>query len=66
MRVVDRVLSHMKSPHFDMRLYTDLEKLVHAAHMQDVWQDAGMAYKQLTEVKNCHLNLVLPIRPSFL
>ena len=50
LRVVDRVLSHMNSPHYDMRLYTDLEKLVHAAHMQDVWQEAAMAYKKLTEV----------------
>ena len=33
-----------------MRLYTDLEKLVHAAHMQDVWQEAALAYKKLTEV----------------
>ena len=47
MRAVDHVLSHMKSPHYDMRLYTDLEKLVHAAHMQDIWQDAGLAYAEL-------------------
>ena len=33
-----------------MRLYTDLEKLVHAAHMQDVWQEAALAYKKLTKV----------------
>ena len=47
MRVVDHVLSHMNSPHYDMRLYTDLEKLVHAAHMQDVWLEASGYYKEL-------------------
>ena len=45
LRVVDQVLSHMNSPHYDMRLYTDLEKIVHAAHMQDIWYEAGKAYK---------------------
>ena len=50
LRVVDQVLSHMNSPHFDMRLYTDLEKIVHAAHMQDIWVQAGKAYQQLLQV----------------
>lgn len=47
LRVIDLVLSHMNSPHYDMRLYTDLEKVVHAAHMQDIWQDAGKEYMKL-------------------
>ena len=52
LRVVDQVLSHMNSPHFDMRLYTDLEKIVHAAHMQDIWVQAGKAYQQLQVPKS--------------
>ena len=47
MRVVDLVLSHMNSPHWDITLETDLEKLVHAAHMQDVWYYAGLAYEEM-------------------
>ena len=47
MRIMDRFLSHMNEPHYDMRLYTDMEKLVHAAHMQDYWQSAGKAYVDL-------------------
>ena len=47
MRVVDLVLSHMNSPHWGITLETDLEKLVHAAHMQDVWYYAGLAYEEM-------------------
>merc|ERR1719309_1727298 len=45
LRVVDQVLSHMNDPHRDMSLYTNLEKIVHASHMQDVWQQASTEYK---------------------
>ena len=47
LRAIDQVLSHMKSPHYGISHYTDMEKLVHTAHMQDFWQDAGKAYVQL-------------------
>ena len=42
----------MNSPHYDMRLYTDLEKIVHAAHMQDIWAQAGEAYQNIIKVKS--------------
>jgi len=51
LRAVDKVLSHMNSPHFGMRLYTDLEKIVHATHMQDIWVQAGKVYQELQESK---------------
>ena len=47
MRAVDQVLSHMESPEYDIRNYSDLEKIVHAAHMQDVWTEASKAYAKL-------------------
>jgi len=47
LQAVDRVLTHLGDPHYDMRLYTDLEKLVHAAHMQEVWQQAGKVYTDI-------------------
>merc|ERR1712236_91683 len=49
LQAVDRVLTHLGDPHYDMRLYTDLEKLVHAAHMQEVWQQAGKVYTDIQE-----------------
>ena len=54
MEVVDRVLSHMNEPDYDMRLYWDLEKLVHAAHMQDVWQEASAVYMQIKVRQLCY------------
>jgi len=47
MAAVDRILSHMNNPDYDLRQYTDLEKLVHAAHMQEVWQEAGNVYSEI-------------------
>ena len=57
LRAVDKVLSHMNSPHFGMRLYTDLEKIVHATHMQDIWVQAGKVYQELQVPKsNLHFS----------
>jgi len=52
LRVVDQVLSHMRSPEYYLRNYNDLEKMVHAAHMQDVWAEASRAYSKLQESKS--------------
>ena len=52
MRAVDDVLSNMDNPDYDMRLYTPLERIVHAAHMQEVWQEAGYIFKKMAEQKS--------------
>lgn len=49
MRAADIVLSHMNSPNRDIALYSDLEKLVHSLHMQEMWHDASIHYKKLIE-----------------
>jgi len=54
LQAVDRVLTHLGDPHYDMRLYTDLEKLVHAAHMQEVWQQAGKVYTDIQNAGGIH------------
>jgi len=52
LRVIDQALTHMNSKHYDMSLYNDLEKIVHAAHMQDWWLEAGKAYNKMQESNN--------------
>ena len=47
LRLIDAVLTHMDNPNYDMRLYTPLERIVHAAHMQEVWQEAGEVYNRM-------------------
>ena len=47
MRLMDSVLTNMDNPNYDMRLYTPLERMVHAAHMQEVWQEAGEEYNKM-------------------
>ena len=44
LQLMDSVLTHMDNPNYDMRLYTPLERIVHAAHMQEVWQEAGEVF----------------------
>ena len=47
MELMDRVLSHMNEPDHDLLNYSDLEKLAHAAHMQDIWQGASARYMDI-------------------
>ena len=44
---MDSVLTHMDNPNYDMRLYTPLERIVHGAHMQEVWQEAGEVFNRM-------------------
>ena len=46
-RAIDIVLSNMNNPNYIAKFYTDLEKLVHTAHMQDIWTAGGLAYAEL-------------------
>ena len=46
-RAIELVLSNMNNPYYGMRYYSDLEKIVHAAHMQDIWTAGGLAYKKI-------------------
>ena len=45
-RAIELVLSNMNNPNYGMKYYSDLEKIVHAAHMQDIWTAGGLAYKK--------------------
>ena len=47
LRLIDQVLTHMNEPYHDLALYTNLEKIVHGAHMQDTWIAAGNEYMKL-------------------
>jgi len=49
LRAVDQVLSNMNSPNQDLANFNDVEKIVHAAHMQDIWSRAGKEFKILQE-----------------
>ena len=63
MEIIDRVLSHMNEPDHDLPLYSDLEKLVHAAHMQDIWQKASAKYMDIQVTKSSSepsLGMLLP------
>ena len=44
---MDSVLTHMDNTNYDMRLYTPLERIVHGAHMQEVWQEAGEVFNRM-------------------
>jgi len=46
-RAIELVLSNMNNPNYGAKYYTDLEKLVHTAHMQDIWTEGGLAYAKL-------------------
>ena len=37
----------MNNPNYGAKYYTDLEKIVHTAHMQDIWTAGGLAYAEL-------------------
>ena len=56
-RAIDIVLSNMNNPNYIAKFYTDLEKLVHTAHMQDIWTAGGLAYAELQvqQHDNCRL-----------
>merc|ERR1712002_345119 len=50
LRVVDQVLSHMDSPNYGLNEdFSNLGKIVHAAHMQDWWSEASRAYSELQD-----------------
>merc|ERR1712002_1141672 len=50
LRVVDQVLSHMDSPNYGLNEdFSNLAKIVHAAHMQDWWSEASRAYSELQD-----------------
>ncbi|PAA81800.1 hypothetical protein BOX15_Mlig007642g2 [Macrostomum lignano] len=47
MRALDRVLSHMDNPNYDIREYNTLDRVVHALHMHEVWHGASVEYAKL-------------------
>jgi len=47
LRAVDYVLQHMSNANFGIKQYTPLERLVHALHMQEIWNEALAPYKAL-------------------
>lgn len=49
MRILDRVLSHMDNPDYDIREYNALERIIHAMHMQEVWHGASIEYAKLAK-----------------
>ena len=51
-RAIELVLNNMNNPNYGMKYYSDLEKIVHAAHMQDIWTAGGLAYKKF-QVHRC-------------
>ena len=57
MRAVDQVLSNMNSLNRDLANFNDLEKIVHLAHMQDVWSRASKEFMKLqvnnNSIQNC-------------
>jgi hypothetical protein len=52
LRALDQVLSHMNSPDYDIRNYSDLERIAHVAHMQDMWLEASRAYSELQVISS--------------
>merc|ERR1712243_95315 len=49
LQAVDRILSHLREQNYDIRGYTDLERLVHAAHMQEMWYGASKVYSDIQQ-----------------
>ena len=47
LQLIDAMLTNMDNPNYDMRLYTPLKRIVHNAHMQEVWQEAGEVYNRM-------------------
>jgi len=47
MRAVDKVLSHMDDNDYDVKLYSPLERIVHALHMHEVWTKTQAPYQAL-------------------
>jgi len=45
LRSLDRVLSHMDNQLYDVKYFTILERIVHAFHMQEVWEMAQQPYQ---------------------
>merc|ERR1711890_37611 len=39
----------LSPPDYDIRVYTDLERVVHAAHMEEIWYQAGKVYTDIQE-----------------
>merc|ERR1711935_177870 len=62
LRAVDQVLSNMNSPNHDLANLNDLEKIVHALHMQAIWSRAGKEFKILQESKDVDSELCACIR----
>jgi len=47
LKTVDRILSHMDNPYYDVRYFTILERIVHVFHMQETWALAKVHYDKL-------------------
>jgi len=62
LRAVDQVLSNMNSPNKDLANFNEVEKIVHAAHMQDIWSRAGKEFKKLQESNDVDSELCACIR----
>lgn len=52
MDAVDQVLSHMTDNDWGIRNAPPLERLVHALHMLEVWEEAGPHYRKWTKKAN--------------
>ena len=64
MELMDRVLSHMNEPDRDLLNYSDLEKLAHAAHMQDIWQEASARYMDIQVTQSCSKTSLNSLSPG--
>ena len=47
MKATDMVLSHMDNKMWGAKNYNTLERLLHAFHMQEMWSDAAVIYKEM-------------------
>jgi len=47
MNALDHVLSHMTDNDYDIRNAPPMERVVHALHMLEIWQQAGRHYKKI-------------------
>jgi len=58
MRATDRTLSHMDERNYDVKEYDGLERVVHALHMEEIWNSALIQYKNISlnppNSKVCH------------
>lgn len=58
MKTMDMVLSHMDEKMWGPKNYNTLEKIIHAFHMQEMWSESSVIYKEMlkeppTEVSLC-------------